>query len=90
MKNLNNFINEKVNIKNSSKKSQYDEVVFKSRDSKFEIEYNEDTELIRIIYNDPKEKKMIKYWFNQDTLQTSFEKSSCDIINEYNNIFNQK
>lgn len=89
MKNLNNFINEKLNIKNSSNKSQYDEVVFKSKDDKFEIEYNEE-DLIRIIYNDPKEKKMVKYWFNHDTLQTSFEKSSCDIINEYNNIFNQK
>lgn len=87
MRQLSNFINEKLKVNNYNKKKENDETVFTSADGNIKIEYaTEDTSnnIIRIIYKD---KKMVKYWFENDILQTSLLPESCDIINEYNKIF---
>lgn len=88
MRQLSNFVNEKLKVNNYNKKKQYDETVFTSSDGNIKIELRElnenEYDLIRIIYKD---KKMVKYWIKEDTLQTSLLPQSCDIINEYNNIF---
>lgn len=47
------------------------------------IEIDEDTKLIRIFKGD----KVIKYWYEQDTIQASKLPKSCDIINEYIKVF---
>ena len=49
----------------------------------FRIEIDEDNKIVRIM----KDEKMIKFWYDQDTIQIAKLPKSSDIINEYNNIF---
>ena len=50
------------------------------------IEIDEDTNIIRIMKGD----KMVKFWYELDTIQTSKLPNSCEIIHEFNNVFENK
>lgn len=49
------------------------------------IEINEELNLIRIM----KGNKVVKFWYEQDDITTSKLPNSCEIINDYNNVFKE-
>ena len=59
----------------------YGNCYFQYKDIRIEID--EDVNLIRIM----KGNNVIKYWYEQDTIQASKLPKCCDIINEYIKVF---
>ena len=52
----------------------------------FRIEIDTDSSIVRVFKDD----KCIKFWYDENTIQTSKLPQCCDVINEYTNIFNEK
>ena len=65
-------------------KKLFSDVIYENED--LVIEFDKDNQLIRIFKDD----KCIKWWLDQDTVQTSFLPDTCNIINEFNNVFKLK
>ncbi len=49
----------------------------------FRIEIDEDNKIVRVMKGD----KMVKFWYEEDTIQTAKLPKSSDVINEYTKVF---